>query len=68
MMLYPMNSQLMHKSSMTGETIVVSGIPGHVSERDLEETVISILSDIEVNVYANDVEACHRIGKTDRNK
>ena len=43
--------------------IVVSGIPGHVSERDLEETVISLFSDIEVNVSANDVEACHRTGK-----
>ena len=48
--------------------VVVSGIPGHVSERDLEETVISVLSDIEVNVSANDAEACHRIGKPDRNK
>ena len=48
--------------------IVVSGISGHVSKRDLEETVISVLSDIEVNVSANDVEACHRIGKPDRNK
>ena len=35
--------------------IVVSGIPGHVSERDLEETAISMLSDIEVNVSTNDV-------------
>ena len=48
--------------------IVISGIPGHVSERDLEETVISVLSDIEVNVSANDVESCHRIGKPDSNK
>ena len=48
--------------------IVVLGIPGHVSERDLEETVTSVLSDIEVNVSANDVESCHRIGKPDRNK
>ena len=48
--------------------IAVSGIPGHVSERDLEETVISVLSDFEVNVSANDVEACHRIGKPDSNK
>ena len=48
--------------------IVVSGIPGHVSERDLEETVTSVLSDIEVNVSTNDVESCHRIGKPDRNK
>ena len=48
--------------------IVVSGISGYVSERNLEETVISVLSDIEVNISANDVEACHRIGKPDRNK
>ena len=47
--------------------MVVSGIPGHVSGRDLDETLISVLSDIEVNVSANDVEACHRTGKPDRN-
>ena len=48
--------------------IVVSGIPVHVSDRDLEETVISVLSEIEVSVSPNDVEACHRIGKADSNK
>ena len=47
---------------------VVSVISGHVCERDLEETVISVLSGTEVNVFANDVEACHRIGKPDGNK
>ena len=35
---------------------IFSGIPGHVSERDLEEAVISVLSDIKVIVFANDVE------------
>ena len=48
--------------------IVVSGTPAQVSERDLEKTVISVLSDIEVNVSPNDVEACHRIGKPESNK
>ena len=48
--------------------IAVSGIPVHVSYRDLEETVISVLSDIEVNVSPNDVEGCHRIGKPDNSK
>ena len=48
--------------------IAVSGIPVHVSYRDLEETVISVLSDIEVNVSPNDVEACHGIGKPASNK
>ena len=50
------------------KNIVASRIPAHVSERDLEETVISVLSDIEVNVSPNDVEACHRIGKPDNSK
>ena len=40
----------------------------HVSDRNLEETVTSVLSDIEVNVFPNDVEACHRIRKSDSNK
>ena len=48
--------------------IVVSGIPTHVSDRYFGETVISVLSDIEVNVSPNDVEACHRIGKPDNSK
>ena len=39
--------------------IVVSGIQGHVFERDFEETVISVLIDIEVDVFVNDVEVCH---------
>ena len=48
--------------------IVVSGIPAHVSERDLEETVTSVLSDTEVNVSPNHVKTSHRIGKPDSNK
>ena len=36
--------------------IVVSGIPAHVSERDLEDIVISVPSDIEVNVSPNESE------------
>ena len=47
--------------------IVVSGIPVHVSERDLEEG-ISVLSHIEVNISPNDVEACDRIGKPNSSK
>lgn len=43
--------------------IVISAILGPVSERDLDET-ISLLCDIEVNISANDVEACHGTGKT----
>ena len=31
----------------------------------MEESVTEILTDINVNVASNDIEACHRIGKKD---
>ena len=46
----------------------MSGIPDSVSDGDLEETVTAILSDIDVQVTENDVEACHRIRQSDKNK
>ena len=43
--------------------IIISGIPGSVNVNQLEESVTEILTDINVNVASNDIEACHRIGK-----
>ena len=43
--------------------IVFSGIPDNVADNNLESTVISVLSDIDVQVEPRDVEACHTIGK-----
>ena len=48
--------------------IVLSGIPESVSEDVLEESVISVLADIDVSVESQDIEACHRFGKPDRDK
>ena len=48
--------------------LILSGIPDSVSNDDLEETVTAILSDVYVQVTANDVKACHRIGQSDKNK
>ena len=45
--------------------IIISGIPDSVNTEDLEESVTEILSDIDVNVTTNDIEACHRVGKRD---
>ena len=42
----------------------LSGIPDSVDDRDLEKTVVKILKKIDVNVNENDIEACHRIGKS----
>ena len=43
--------------------IVISGIPDSVDINHLEESVTEILSDIDVKVTSNDLDACHRIGK-----
>ena len=48
--------------------LILSGIPDGISDDDLEETVTAILSDIDVQVTANDAEACHRIGQSDKDK
>ena len=43
--------------------VVFSGIPENVPDNNLESTVISVLSDIDVQVEPRDIEACHQIGK-----
>ena len=43
---------------------MISGIPDSVQDSDLESTVTSILSDIDVNVESREVEGCHKIGKS----
>lgn len=43
--------------------IEISGIPESVEDKKLEETIIEVLSKIDVNVSASDIEACHRLGK-----
>ena len=41
-----------------------TGIPDDVSDENLEEKAIQVLSEIQVNVSSSDIEACHRIGKS----
>ena len=43
--------------------VVFSGIPENVPDNNLESTVITVLSDTDVQVESRDIEACHRIGK-----
>ena len=43
--------------------VVFSGIPENVPDNNLESTVISVLSEIDVQVEPRDVEACHQIRK-----
>ena len=46
--------------------IVYSGMLECVADDALEATVASILSDIDVDVDSNALEACHRFGKPER--
>ena len=43
---------------------MISGIPDSVQDSELESTVTSILSDVDVNVESREVEECQRIGKS----
>ena len=45
--------------------IVINGILVSIEDKNLENTVISMMSDINLNVEENDIEACHRFGKPD---
>ena len=45
--------------------IVISGIPDSIDGSNLENTVICMMSDINVNIEESDIEACHRFGKPD---
>ena len=44
------------------------GIPDGMENKDLESTVSSILSDTDFAVEPHDVETCHRIGLSGKNK
>ena len=46
--------------------IVISGIPDDVADDGLEDAVTSIMVDVDVIVQNGDIEACHRIGKSDQ--
>ena len=48
--------------------VILSGTPESVSEDVLEKSVISVLPDTDVLVESQDIEACHRFGKPDRDK
>ena len=46
----------------------INGIPNSISDDNLESAVINVLSKAtNVHVTADDIEACHRIGKSKEN-
>ena len=45
--------------------IVIVGIPDDITDNNLEDAVTSIMEDVDVFIQHGDIEACHRIGKSD---
>ena len=45
--------------------IVISGIPDDINDNDLEFTVTKLMKDVDVYIDSGDIEACHRIGRSD---
>ena len=41
--------------------VEICGIPDSIEQKDLEQTVIKIAESIGVDVYEDDIEACHRL-------
>ena len=51
----------------TRNNLVLSGIPESIPDNQFENTVASILSDTGMSIQSEEIETCHRFGKTDRN-
>ena len=47
--------------------VKISGIPQLVSNNQLEQKVVDILKAIDVNITTNETEACHHLGKKNKN-
>ena len=44
------------------ECLEITGIPSSVSDKDLDEVVCKAITKAEVDITANDIEDCHRVG------
>ena len=41
----------------------ITGIPSSVSDEDFEEVVCKLITKAEVDINADDIKYCHRVGK-----
>ena len=51
----------------TSIVVGISEIPQSVSNNQLEEKIVDILKAIDINTASNEIEACHRLGKKNKN-
>ena len=61
-------SQFLYEQYGRRESVEISGIPEHIEQKHLEKEVIKIYNEAKVDfhgrqVKAEDISACHRIGK-----
>ena len=57
----PSSSEVINKKEKV--SYVIKGIPENLPDNNLESTVISVLSDIDLPVEPRDIETCHRIDR-----
>ena len=50
-----------------GNNLEISGIPQSVSDNQIEGKVVDIMKAIDVNITTNEIEACHHLGKKNKN-
>ena len=46
--------------------IVITGIPDDTADEKLEDAVTSIIEDVDIVIQNGDIEACYRIGKSNK--
>ena len=68
--LYEIDKRLIRNEQyINRESLIISGIPDHVSQNGLEEKVIEILHSIGLNNVSHyDIAACHRLKKFGDNR
>ena len=50
------------------ESLEITGVPGSVSNDDLEETIIKIFDKLDVTTDPSNIEDCHRLKSNGSNK
>ena len=64
-MLQKMSSHLMDwTNAIRGNNLEIQGIPSAVGIEILEDKVIEIFESMNISLAKNDIEDCHRLGKS----
>ena len=48
------------------ENLIISGIPDSVTDDQLQDKIVDILTDLDIDVNYHDISTCHRLGRSNR--